>query len=49
MGSKRKGSFSTFGSMAESSEKKIEAGLAYIKSLLKSAMKEAKLGGEVRV
>jgi hypothetical protein len=41
MGVKRKGTLSSLRPMAEGSENQIEAGLAYIKSSLVSAMNEA--------
>lgn len=42
---KRKSTFSSVSSSAEASENYIEAGLAFIKFSLKSAMHEASLGG----
>jgi len=46
MGSKRKCTISTLTSTVEGSENQIEAGLAYIKSSLKSAMNEVRSGGD---
>jgi len=46
MSVKRKGTLSPFNFTAEDSENQIEGGLAYVKSLLKAAMNEARLGGQ---
>jgi len=46
MGVKRKGTLFSLNSKAEESESRIEVGLAFIKSSLKTAMNEAKSGGE---
>jgi len=46
MGIKRKGTISINTSTVEGSKNQIEAGLVYIKSSLKTAMNEARLGGD---